>query len=332
MIRDLAIDLGSANTLVWVRGEGVVLRQPTVVAVEPRPGRVRAFGAAAFEAIVASHGQLVLERPVRGGTVTDFATTTSMLRLVLEAVGVRRLSRSRVIVAAPSGSTAVERRALTDALRRAGAARAYVMEEGLAAAIGAGLPVHEPVGCMIADIGGGSTEVAVVSLGGVVVARTARVGGFDLDMAIQDAVRERFDLAVGDRTAEDLKVTLGSAHPAAAPGQAEVRGRDLSTGEVRSVALDSEDVRVAMEGGVAEITAAVIGALSECPPELAHDVMQSGLVLVGGGALLSGLDARLAAESQVAVTVGADPLDAVIRGLGQSLESGADLAALFDTG
>jgi rod shape-determining protein MreB len=329
MSGDFAIDLGTANTLVWARRRGIVLREPTIVAVDARKGDVIAAGARAYEAVATASTPTQLERPLDGGAVTDFALTAGMLKLVFERLGVTRFSRSRLLISVPAGVTPVERQALRDAARQAGAWKVYLIEEPMAAAIGAGLPVQDPVGSMVVDIGGGNTEVAVISLGGVVVSKAVRVGGFDLDHALQDWVREHFDVAIGDRTAEELKIALGRAFPASPADVAEVQGRDLESGLTRSIRIDSEQVRIALERGTTAIAGAVIDTLSECPPELAQDVMSRGILLVGGGALLRGLDQRIEAETQVVVRVADTPLDAVIVGAGAAIDADWDLGALF---
>jgi rod shape-determining protein MreB and related proteins len=329
MSGDFAIDLGTANTLVWAHRRGIVLREPTVVAVDVRRGDVIASGARAYDAVAAASQPAQLERPLDGGAVTDFALTTGMLRLLFERLGITRFSRSRILVSVPAGVTPVERQALRDAAREAGAWKVYLIEEPMAAAIGAGLPVQDPVGSMVVDLGGGNTEVAVISLGGVVVTKAIRVGGFDLDHAVQEWVRDHFDIAIGDRTAEELKMALGRAFPSSPAAVAEVQGRDLESGLTRSVRIDSEQVRVALERVTAAITGVVIDTLSECPPELAQDVMSRGILLVGGGALLGGLDQRIEADTQVTVRVADAPLDAVVVGAGAAIDAEWDLGALF---
>ncbi len=329
MSGDFAIDLGTANTLVWARRRGIVLREPTVVAVDIRSGKVTAAGLRAYDAVATARQPAQLERPLTGGAVTDFAMTSSMLRLLFERLGVNRFSRSRVLISVPSGVTPVERQALRDAAREAGAWKVFLIEEPMAAALGAGLPVQDPVGSMVVDIGGGNTEVAVISLGGVVVSKAVRVGGFDLDQALQEWVRDHFDIAIGDRTAEELKIALGRAFPSSPAAVAEVQGRDLESGLTRTVRIDSEQIRQALERATATIAGAVIDTLSECPPELAQDVMAGGILLVGGGAMLQGLDQRITAETQVRVTVAEDPLDAVITGAGAAIDAEWDLGTLF---
>lgn len=329
MSGDLAIDLGTANTIVWARHRGIVLREPTVVAVDARSGKVTAAGLAAYEAVRDANRPAVLERPLAGGAVTDFVMTSRMLKLLFERLGVSRFSRSRVLISVPSGCTGVERDALRDAASQAGAGRVYLIEEPMAAAIGAAMPVEDPVGSMVVDIGGGNTEVAVISLGGVVVSRAVRVGGFDLDHALQEWVRDVHGMAIGDRTAEELKIAVARVFPTATPTRAEVRGRDLESGLSRTVEVDSEQIRVALDRQAATIASCVVDTLSDCPPELAQDVMSGGILLVGGGAMLGGLDELISAVTQVKVAVADNPLDAVINGAGAAIDADWDLGSLF---
>ena len=329
MVRDLAIDLGTANTLVWARGAGVVLNEPSVVAVNARTGAVLQMGRQAFDMVGRATGHIVTERPLRGGTIRDFGTTARMLELVLKRCGVTRFSKPKVLICVPSTITHVERRAVEEAARQAGASHAYLMEQPMAAAIGARLPVHEPIGNMILDIGGGTTEVAVISLGGVVVAKAVHVGGFDIDLAIQDHLRDKYGVAVGDRTAEDLKTAIGSAYPQMEELAAEIRGRELASGLPKTVVVEAAELREAIDGQVTQIVGAVTDTLADCPPELTQDVLRTGIWLAGGGALLNGLDARIAQETQVQVNVVPNPLDAVITGAGTTLESFTNLKALL---
>jgi rod shape-determining protein MreB and related proteins len=321
VVRDLAIDLGTANTLVWARGQGIVLNEPTVVAVHQRDGRVWAMGNEAYTLIARSSGHLIAHRPIAGGAITDFHATARLLEFVLQRLGVTRFSRSRVLICVPSGVTEVERRALEAAAVQAGAGTTYLMEEPLAAAIGVGLPIAEPAGAMLLDVGGGSSQVAIVSLGGIVTTTPVRTGGFDIDDAIAQHIRNRYDLAIGERTAEQVKLAIGSAYPLTEELWAEVRGRELATGLPETIALGAEEVRVAIDPCVSVIVGAVLDALGNCPPELVQDVVDSGLWMVGGGALLRGLDARITAETEVPVRVAEHPLEAVVRGAGHTVES-----------
>lgn len=326
--RVLAVDLGSASTLVWERGVGIVLDEPTVVAVHAPSGRVVAMGDAAGEKVAAGDGEVVLERPLRAGAITDFENTSRLVALLLERFGASRFTRPQVLLCVPTSITDVERRAVEEAVHRAGAGSCQLMEEPLAAAIGAGLPVEDAVGSMIVDIGGGATEVAVLSLGGVVVSKGVRVGGFDLDEVVAASVRDAFDVSIGDRAAESLKIAIGSAFPVGDDQAAEVTGRERGTGRPRSVVVDPELVRRAMEPILVRITGAVLAALADCPPELTEDVVGGGLHLVGGGALLRGLGPRLAHETGLEVTVAADARRAVVKGAGQAVEEHEDLRHL----
>jgi rod shape-determining protein MreB and related proteins len=329
MARDLAIDLGTANTLVWARGRGIVLNEPTVIALNQRTGDVLAMGHQAYSMIGRTPGHIVAERPLRGGAITDFDTTARLIKLVMQRVGVKRTSRPRVLICVPSAITEVERRAVQEATLQAGASQAYLMEQPMAAAIGAGLPVHEPIGNMVVDVGGGTSEVAIVSLGGIVTSRAVRVGGFDIDATIQNYIRREYAVAIGERTAEELKIALGSAYPQAAEPKAEVRGRELATGLPKVVVIGSDEIREAIDDDIGQIIHAVIDTLGECPPELTHDVLGEGMWLVGGGALLRGLDARLAQETEVRVNLIDQPLEAVVTGAGMTMDAFADLKHLF---
>ena len=330
--RDLAIDLGTANTLVWSRGRGIVLNEPTVIAVNQRNGDVLSMGSEAYDMIGRTPGHIVADRPLRGGAITDFETTARLLKLILARAGVRRLSRPRVLICVPSAITEVERRAVVEAAEQAGAAHAYLMEEPMAAAIGARLPVHEPVGSMVIDVGGGTSEVAVVSLGGVVACKAVRVGGFDIDAAIATHVRREYAVVIGERTAEQVKLAIGSAYPQAREPKAEIRGRELATGMPKVVLVGSEELREAIDDCVTAIVGAVTQTLTDCPPELTQDVLATGMTLVGGGALLRGLDARIAQETQIAVNAVEQPLETVVTGAGQTIEAFSDLRHLFEAG
>lgn len=286
------------------------------------------MGRAAFDAVLSGDGRVVAERPLRAGKITEFVPTQQLLSLALKRLGATRFSRPRILMCVPTAITDVERRAVEEAVRRAGAASCHVLEEPLAAGIGAGLPVADAVGTMVLDIGGGASEVAVLSLGGVVVSRGIRVGGYDLDEAVRAAVRDLHDVAIGDRTAEELKRAVGTAFPAAEPRRAEVTGRERSTGRLRAVVVESELVRRAIEPAVARLVSGVFAALSECPPELTQDVLRGGMHLVGGGAQLRGLAARLEHETEVAVHVVDEPRLAVVRGAGQTVEELEDLRIL----
>jgi rod shape-determining protein MreB len=329
LARDLAIDLGTANTLVWIKGKGIVLNEPTVIALNQRNGDVLAMGQDAYSMIGRTPGHIIAERPLRGGAITDFDMTSRLLELLLQRVGVRRMSRTRVLICVPSAITEVERRAVIEATQQAGAHQAFLMEQPLAAAIGARMPVQEPVGNMVVDVGGGTSEVAIISLGGVVASKAVRVGGFDLDAAIQNYVRREYAVAIGERTAEQLKLAIGSAYPQAQEPRAEIRGRELSTGLPKVVVVNAEAVREALDDSVSAIVNAVIDTLSNCPPELTQDILDRGIWLVGGGALLRGLDARINHETQIDVKVVDQPLETVVTGAGTTIESFNDLRHLF---
>lgn len=329
MPRDLAIDLGTANTLVYARGEGIVLNEPSVIALNSKTGDVLAMGHEAWQMIGRTPAHIVAHRPLRGGAITDFDITERMIRLLLQRVGVSRFNRPRVVVCVPSAITAVEKRAVTEAARRAGASEAHLLEQPMAAAIGADLDVHEPVANMVIDIGGGTSETALVSLGGVVALEAVRVGSFDIDAAVQAYVRREYGIAIGERTAEDIKVLVGSAWPVDDERCAEVRGRELMSGLPKTVILEAEEVREAIEEPVAHIVASVIACLSNAPPELAQDVLMRGMYLVGGGGMLSGLDQRIAEDTRVPVQLVDAPLECVVLGAGRVIEAYDQLRVMF---
>lgn len=319
--RDLAVDLGTANTLVYVRGRGVVLDEPSVVAVDARDGSVVAVGRRAKEMVGRTAGHLLAVRPLKDGVIADFDLTEQMLRyFVHEVHRARYFAAPRMVVCVPSGITSVERRAVRDAADNAGARTVHLIEEPMAAAIGVGLPVTEPTGSMVIDVGGGTTEVAVISYGGVVCSRSVRVAGDELDEAVVTYARKQHSLMLGERTAERVKTEIGSAFPLSDDPGSEVRGRDLVTGLPRTLLLSAGEVRRALDEPVAAIVDAVRATLDTCPPELAGDVMASGMVLTGGGALLKGLDQRLRHETGIAVRTADDPLTSVALGAGRCVE------------
>lgn len=320
MARDLAIDLGSANTLVYRPGDGIVFDEPTVVAVDQTDGRVVEIGARAWDLLGGDTGSITVSRPLRTGAITDFDTTQRMLEVILRRVGIQRFPRPRAIVCIPADSSAVERRAIEEAVGIAGVGTVTLVEEPLAAAIGAGLPVSEPVGSLIVDVGGGSTQTGVVSLGGVISGITARVGGYDIDEAIQAHMEQRYGLRIGDVAAETLKRTIGSAFPVGEGNSATVRGRELASGAPREIEVGEDELRAAIAGPVGRIVAAVRRTLAEAPPELTHDVLETGMFLTGGTALLAGLDLRLAEECEIAVHRTDDPLRTVVLGAGMMLD------------
>jgi len=317
---DIAIDLGTANTVVFVRGQGIVMSEPSVVAIDQRTGEVHAVGADAQQMIGRTPASISADRPLRHGVIADFEVTEAMLRSFMSKVMGGRFNRPRVVVCAPSGITEVERRAVEEATVAAGARQVNLIEESLAAAIGAGLEIAEPIGRMVVDVGGGTSEVAIISLGGLVVSRSQKVGGYDLDDAISSYLRGEHRMAIGTQTAEQIKLEIGSAMNVGADEQTRVRGRDLLSGLPREVTLSSAEVRAALEPPVAEMLGAVHSALEEAPPELAADITRQGIVLTGGGALLSGFAERVNRETGMEVRVAEDPLLCVALGAGQTLE------------
>jgi rod shape-determining protein MreB len=318
--RDMAVDLGTANTLVYVRGRGIVLSEPSVVAIDSRDGRVQAVGVEAKRMLGRTPGTITAIRPLKDGVIADFEVTEQMLRHFIKSVHSNRFAHPRVVVCVPSGVTGVEKRAVEEACLSAGARQAYLIEEPMAAAIGAGLPVAEPVGSMIVDVGGGTTEVAVISLGGIVVSRSIRVGGDELDEAIVGHCKRVHKLAIGTQTAEEVKLGAGSAAPLSRETQIAIRGRDLVSGLPKTVEIGSEEVRGALDATVGQIVDAVKETLDETPPELAGDIMDRGITLAGGGALLQGLEQRLRDECQMPCHLAESPLTCVAVGSGLSLE------------
>jgi len=319
-VRDMAIDLGTANTLVYSRGRGIVLNEPTVIALNSRTQDVLAMGHEAWQMIGRTPGYIVAVRPLRKGAITDFDITQRMIRLLLQRAGVSRFNRPRVLICVPSAITEVERRAVEEAARGAGANGAFLIEQPMAAAIGAGLPIHEPLGNMVVDVGGGTTEVAVISLGGIVTAQSIRVGGDELDNAIIQYVKKEYSLLLGERTAEEIKMAIGSAFPMPDEPHAEIRGRDLVTGLPKTIVVSSEEIRKALEEPVNAVVDAVKTTLDKCPPELSGDIMDRGIVLTGGGALLKGLDERLRHETGMPIHIADRPLDCVALGSGKCVE------------
>jgi rod shape-determining protein MreB and related proteins len=318
--RDMAVDLGTANTLVYVRGRGIVLSEPSVVAIDHASGEVHAVGVEAKRMLGRTPGTISAIRPLKDGVIADFDVTEQMLRHFIQKVHQHRFAHPRVVVCVPSGVTGVEKRAVEEATRNAGARDAFLIEEPMAAAIGAGLPVSEPTGNMIVDVGGGTTEVAVISLGGIVVSVSLRVGGDEMDEAIISHTKREYKLLIGNQTAEEIKLEVGSAFRMKEEVQAEVRGRDMLTGLPKTVIISSEEVRHALEEPVTQIVDAIKTTLDKTPPELAADIMDRGIVLAGGGALLTGLDERLRHETQMPVQLAESPLTCVAVGSGRSLE------------
>lgn len=320
--RDMGIDLGTANTLVYVRGRGVLLREPSVVAIDRDTRRPLAVGEEAKRMLGRTPGTIIATRPLKDGVIADFEQTEKMIHDFIGKVHPRRgiFAAPRVVIGIPSGVTEVEERAVKEAAKKAGAKEAYVIEEPMAAAIGAGMPIEEPMGSMIVDIGGGTTEVAVISLGGIVTARSIRIAGDEIDEAIANYVRRTYNLFIGDRTAEAAKFHVGSAYPVGNERTMEVKGRDLISGLPRSATISSSEIREAIQEPVNAIVEAVKVTLEGTPPELAADIYEHGIVLAGGGALLEGLDLLISRETAMPVHIAPDPLSCVVLGTGKVLE------------
>ncbi|RBQ13872.1 rod shape-determining protein [Spongiactinospora rosea] len=319
--RDMAVDLGTANTLVYVRGRGIVLNEPSVVALNTMTGKIVAVGVEAKRMIGRTPGNILAVRPLKDGVIADFEVTERMLRYFIQRVLRRRhFAKPRIIVAVPSGITSVEQRAVKEAGYQAGARKVYIVEEPMAAAIGAGLPVHEPTGNMVVDIGGGTTEVAIISMGGVVTSQSIRVGGDELDQAIITFAKKEYSLMLGERTAEEIKMAIGSACEQQDEGHAEVRGRDLVSGLPKTVVVSAHEIRKATEESINAIVDAVKSTLDRCPPELSGDLMDRGIALTGGGALIRGMDERLRDETGMPVHLVDNALDSVALGTGKCVE------------
>jgi rod shape-determining protein MreB and related proteins len=319
--RDMAVDLGTANTLVYVRGRGVLLNEPSVVALNSQTHEILAVGHEAKRMLGRTPDSITAIRPMRDGVIADFESTEQMLRLFIQQVHRRRyFAKPRLVVCVPSGITSVEQRAVKEAGYQAGARRVYIVEEPMAAAIGAGLPVHEATGNMVVDVGGGTTEVAVISLGGIVTSLSIRTAGDDFDQALVTWFKKEHSLLLGERTAEQIKVELGSAFPRPDEPEADIRGRDMVSGLPRTVTVASAEIRRALEEPLNAVVDAVRTTLDKTPPELAGDIMDRGLVLTGGGGLLRGLDERLRHETGMPVHVADDPLHSVAMGAGKCVE------------
>ncbi|WP_214417292.1 rod shape-determining protein [Sphaerisporangium fuscum] len=319
--RDMAVDLGTANTLVYVRGRGIVLNEPSVVAINTTTGKIVAVGIEAKRMIGRTPGNIVAIRPLKDGVIADFDVTERMLRYFIQRVHKRRhFAKPRIIVAVPSGITGVEQRAVKEAGYQAGARRVYIIEEPMAAAIGARLPVHEPTGNMVVDIGGGTTEVAIISMGGIVTSQSIRVGGDELDQAIIAFAKKEYSLMLGERTAEEIKIAIGSACPVEDDCHAEIRGRDLVTGLPKTIVVSADEIRKATEEPLKCIVDAVKSTLDKCPPELSGDIMDRGVALTGGGALLKGMDDRLRDETGMPIHLVENALDSVVLGSGKCVE------------
>ena len=321
--RDIGIDLGTANTLVYMRGKGIVMREPSVVAEDVRNHAVMAVGSEAKEMIGRTPGSISAVRPLKDGVIADFDITAEMLRYFIKrTVKTGIFSRPRVIVCIPSGVTEVERRAVDEAARQAGAKEVELIDETMAAAIGAGLQVAEAAGCMVVDIGGGTSEVAVISLGDIVTSCSVRTAGDDFDEAIISYIKKKYNLLIGERTAEDIKISIGSAFPSEEETSMEVKGRNLIDGLPKNITVSSEEVREALADPVSAIVDAIRSTLERTPPELSADIIDNGIMLTGGGALLRGLDVLIARETGMPVHVAENPLDCVAVGTGKCLDIG----------
>jgi len=321
MGRDIAVDLGTANTLVYARGQGIVLNEPSVVAINTTNDEVLAVGAEAKLLIGRTPSHIRAMRPIKDGVVAHIRMTEQMLRYFITKAGVRRFPlKPQVVVCVPTGITEVEQRAVEEATKSAGARGAYTIEEPMAAAIGVGLPVQDPAGVMVVDIGGGTTEVAIISFGGIVTGTSIRVGGDELDQAVIQYVKKKHSMALGERSAEAVKMAIGSASSVVDGETTEIKGRDLGTGLPKAIRVSGQEIREAMEEPVGAIVDAVRNTLDQCPPELAADIMDRGIVLTGGGALLKGLDQRLREETEIPIHVADDPLSCTANGAGQCLE------------
>lgn len=320
--RDMGIDLGTANTLVHLKGKGIVLREPSVVAIQRDTGEVLAVGEEAKQMIGRTPGNIVAIRPLKDGVIADFDVTQAMLKyFIRKSIDTKSFIRPRVVVGVPSGVTEVEKRAVIDATMQAGAREAYLIEEPMAAAIGAGLPVHEPTGNMVVDIGGGTTEVAVISLGGIVTSRSIRIGGDEMDESIVQYIKRTYNLMIGERTAEEIKMSIGAAIVPDADRSMDIRGRDLVSGLPKTLNIKASEVQQALNEPVMGIIEAVKVTLEKTPPELASDIMDRGIVMTGGGSLLRGLDRLLSRETGMPVHISDDALSCVALGTGKALES-----------
>lgn len=319
--KDIGIDLGTANTLVFMKGKGIIMREPSVVAVDTRTDTVRFVGTEAKEVIGRTPGSIVAVRPLKDGVIADFDITASMLQIFIKkAFNQSMFARPRVIICIPSGVTEVEKRAVKEAAFKAGARSVSIIEEPMAAAIGAGLPVAEATGSMVVDLGGGTTEVAVISLGGIVAARSVRVGGDEFDTAIINYVKKKYNLLIGERTAESIKIDIASAYPTDDDLSKEIKGRNLVDGLPKNITIHADEIREALEDPLASVVEAVKITLEKTPPELSADIIDHGITLTGGGALLKGLDMLIAKETGMPVHVAENPLDCVAEGTGKVLE------------
>ncbi len=318
---DLAIDLGTANTMIYMRGRGIVLSEPSVVAIKKGSNTVLKVGKEAKEMLGRTPGNIIAIRPMKDGVIADFDITEQMIRQFIVKVHNRKaLVRPRIVIGVPSGVTQVEKRAIRDSAEQAGAREVYLMEEPMAAAIGAGLPVQEPFGNMIVDVGGGTTEVAVISLSGIVISQTVRIAGDEMDEAIIQYLKRKYNLLIGERTAETIKIQIGSAYPFDEPRKMEVKGRDLIDGIPKTISINDSDIREALHDPIYAIVDTVKTTLERTPPELAADIADKGIIMAGGGSLLHGLDTLLSLETHLKVRVADDPLSCVVLGTGKVLD------------
>ena len=321
MTKDMGIDLGTANTLVYIKGQGIVVREPSVVAIRDDSKEVLAVGEEAKKMIGRTPGNIVAIRPMKDGVIADFDVTESMLRYFIQKAAAKKgVVTPRIAICVPFGVTEVEKRAIEEAARTAGARYAYLIEEPMAAAIGAGLRVEEPEGNMVVDIGGGTTEIAIISLGGIVTAKSIRIGGDEFDESIVGYVKKTYNLAIGERTAEDVKISIGSTFKDDKEQNMQIRGRDLISGLPKTIEISSEEVRNALNEPISSIIDAIKSTLEKTPPELASDIMENGIMLTGGGALLRGLDKLVKQETGMPVQIAENPLDCVALGTGKSVE------------
>ncbi|SHH67609.1 rod shape-determining protein [Sporanaerobacter acetigenes] len=320
--KDMGIDLGTANTLVYIKGKGIVTREPSVVAIQTNTKEVLAVGEEAKKMIGRTPGHIVAIRPLKDGVIADFDITQNMLKYFIRKANQKKsIFQPRVVVCVPSGVTEVEKRAVEEATIHAGARDAYLIEEPMAAAIGAGLPVHEATGSMIVDIGGGTAEVAIISLGGIVTSKSIRIGGDELDESIVYYIKKEYSLMIGERTAEEVKITIGSADGGNKETKMQIRGRDLISGLPKTIEVTSSEIHEAMKEPISNIIDAIKFTLEKTPPELASDIMEQGIMLTGGGALLNGIDRLIKSETGMPVHIAEDPLDCVAIGTGKALES-----------
>lgn len=328
--KDIGIDLGTANTLVYKKGKGIIIREPSVVAVDVKNDTVRCVGQEAKEVVGRTPGSIVTVRPLKDGVIADFDITTSMLQeFIRKAIGSSPFNRARVVICIPSGVTEVERRAVKESAMKAGAKKVLIVEEPMAAAIGAGLPVSEPTGSIVVDIGGGTTEVAVISLGGIVAAKSVRVGGDKFDIDIINYIKKKYNLLIGERTAENVKLEVGTAFPLEQELTTEIKGRNLLTGLPENITINSGEIREALIDTLQEVLEALRVTLEKTPPELASDIIDQGIILTGGGALLRGMDKLISQETGMEVHVAQDPLDCVVLGAGKVLEDMEKLSSVF---